>query len=154
MRTIGALCLVAACSTVVGRAQSSQPRTQWSGVYTSTQAAKGRVVYEAQCARCHGGDLQGMPWPDGRPPYPNWPARQPALTGPEFWQAWDMMPTRETLRRIKISMPMNAPGILTDAEVADVLSYIFSVQGAPAGFTELTYDQSMDPVTIRKAQTP
>ena len=47
----------------VGLSGSSWPLSQSSGVYTATQATKGRAAYERHCAECHLADLEGV----GRP---------------------------------------------------------------------------------------
>ena len=53
---------------------------------------------------------------------------------------WEMLPMADLFDRISISMPANAPGTLTGPQNADVLAYILSLNGQPAGRTELPAD--------------
>ena len=55
----------------VGAWAADEPKTQWDGVYTEAQAARGALVYSQYCASCHGPDLSGS-------------EMAPALTGGEF----------------------------------------------------------------------
>src|SRR5215213_9390439 len=65
--------LVAPWPTMYGSAQDAV--SVWSGVYTTAQAERGRVVYAAQCGRCHGDDLSGN--------------RAYPLVGERFMDHWD-----------------------------------------------------------------
>ena len=40
-------------------AQGADEPSVWDGVYSEAQAERGRQLYEASCARCHGDDLSG-----------------------------------------------------------------------------------------------
>lgn len=62
---------------ILGAGLSLQSRTGSGGANPDdvAQVAQGRAVYEAQCAACHGADLEGQPeWrvrlPNGRLPAP------------------------------------------------------------------------------------
>lgn len=95
--------------------------------------ARGKVVYAANCASCHGVDLEGEP---------NWRQPKPDLTMPapphdetgHTWHHPDRMLfelTKYGLGKLirnpdyKTSMP-NYEGVLSDAEIVAVLSYIKS----------------------------
>src|SRR5271169_4792725 len=67
---------VAAGATVGSHAQ--QARTANDGVYTDAQAARGKALYQQQCARCHGEALGG--------------GNAPPLAGSEFITAWGAQP--------------------------------------------------------------
>lgn len=96
-----------------------------------TQVALGRAVYAAQCARCHGDDLQGQPnWrarlPNGRLPAP------PHDESGHTWHHPDRILFEITKRGLN---PPNAPagyesdmpayqGILSDAEIWAVIAFL------------------------------
>lgn len=101
-------------------------RTVNDGVYTAAQAERGKAVYADGCANCHGADLSGG-------------GGGPAVTGP-FWSAWAGRSMGELFALTKGSMPMDGPGRLSDAEYADVLAYMLSVNRLPPGATELPAD--------------
>jgi mono/diheme cytochrome c family protein len=96
------------------------------------QVALGRLVYGTQCARCHGGRLEGQPnWrdrlPNGRLPAP------PHDTSGHTWHHPDTQLFNITKHGLapfvepgyESDMPAFA-GILTDGEIAAVLAYIKS----------------------------
>ena len=56
-----------------------------AGVYTQAQADAGRTAYDVSCAGCHGADLTGS-------------SDSPALTGPNFTNAWGSRTGRYVLR--------------------------------------------------------
>jgi cytochrome c5 len=107
------------------------PKTQWVGVYTAEQAARGAAVYKQKCASCHGADLAG---------YAMESTPAPALTGPDFEKNWDDFPISDLYDKIKMLMPQDDPGSLTEAQVADVIAHMLQAGKYPAGTVELTSD--------------
>ena len=101
-----------------------QQRTVWDAVYTDAQAKRGAAVYDASCASCHGADLAGA---DVAPP----------LSGFEFGSNWDGQTLDALVERIRRSMPQGAPGSLTRQESVDVVAFMLSKGGLPAGPSEL-----------------
>ena len=99
------------------------------GVYTKEQAARGENLYTEMCSQCHGDDLAG---------------REQALplAGPEFGSVWDGQPISALLGRFR-QMPPNKPNSLSRAQMVDILSYILSIDGLPAGMTPLSDEQSV-----------
>lgn len=98
----------------------------------AAQVARGQAVYAAQCASCHGADLQGQP---------NWRERQangrlPAPPHDESGHSWHH-PDNVLFAITKYGIAAYAPpdyesdmpafeGVLTDEEIAAVLAYIKS----------------------------
>ena len=115
--------LAAALWSAPGGAQSPS-RSTWSGVYSAAQAERGLKVYFATCSQCHGPDMSGI---DSAPP----------LTGGKFAANWNGVTLGAMVERIRISMPQNAPGTLTRADIADVTAYILQQNGFPVGESEL-----------------
>lgn len=99
-------------------------RTTWDGVFTEEQAARGADLYAGMCASCHGPQLGGID-------------AAPALNGGSFYANWNGISLGEMADRVRVSMPANAPGALSRQQVSDVLAYIFSRNGMPAGDEEL-----------------
>ena len=96
----------------------------WDGVYTEEQARRGQQLYATHCLSCHGESLEG-----------SGPVH--ALTGPEFLANWNGLSMGDMLERTRISMPMDKPGTLSRQQIADVLSFVLSVNKLPAGDVEL-----------------
>jgi mono/diheme cytochrome c family protein len=123
-----ALAIVRVVSVVVLLAgvlrAGAQVQTVWDGVFTTEQAERGEKLYAERCARCHGDSLAGM-------------ESAPALTGTAFYSNWEGESLNALFERMRSSMPQDKPGSLTRPQNADVLAYILSVGGYPAGTKEL-----------------
>ncbi len=102
----------------------AQAKSTWDGVFSKTQAGRGGALYQAECASCHGPQLGGID-------------AAPALVGGRFASNWNGVIIADMVDRIRISMPQNAPGKLSRQQVTDVLAYILSRNGFPAGDKEL-----------------
>lgn len=106
------------------------------GVYTKAQAVRGKQVYDASCASCHGDDLLGM-------------GPMPAVAGKDFLRRWQGKTVAELFAKAHDTMPMTAPGSLTEQQSADILAYTFSMDKFPAGQEELPHTaQALKAITI------
>jgi quinoprotein glucose dehydrogenase len=119
--------LVLACVSLAAQ-QGQQQRSSAAGVYTSDQAATGEKIYFDKCAACHGDDLAGR-------------ERAPALTGPQFVDAWTGKDLRQLLDRLE-SMPPTAPKSLSAAEYTAVLAFLLRSADMPSGTTDLPSDRA------------
>jgi S-disulfanyl-L-cysteine oxidoreductase SoxD len=99
-------------------------KSVWDGVYTAEQAKRGQPIYVKECASCHSADLTGG---ESAPP----------LAGGQFMSNWEGLSASELFKRMKESMPQNKPGSLSGQDNADMLAYMFQVNGFPAGKVEL-----------------
>ena len=99
-------------------------KSVWDGVYTSEQATRGKELYAEKCGSCHGTDLTGG---ESAPP----------LMGGEFTSNWNGLTVGDLFERIRTTMPANAPGRLPRDQIADILSWMLTVNGFPAGKAEL-----------------
>ena len=115
---------LAAASFSTVRAQ--QAKSVNDGVYAADQAKRGGAFYADTCAACHDAKLIG--------------GIGPALAGKEFIGAWKDKTVGDVFTKIKIEMPLTAPGTLTPDQTADVLSFILSANQFPAGVTALAAD--------------
>jgi mono/diheme cytochrome c family protein len=111
--------------SLLSYAQGAQ--SQWDGVYTVEQAKRGATLYEAKCSVCHGSDLAGG-------------QMAPPLVGKDFTTVWNDLPLADLFELIRVSMPQNEPGTLTNAEAADLLAYVLQSGSYPAGTSELPGD--------------
>jgi alcohol dehydrogenase (cytochrome c) len=105
---------------LAARAQSTD------GAYSVAQADRGRRIYGAYCASCHGVELEG--------------AVGPALTGPAFSGRWSRpdQSVHDLHDLIRTTMPRPAAGTLAESSYLQVTAYLLSRNGLAAGPAELT----------------
>lgn len=136
---------VAAASGVLGFAVvwggpiHAQQRTAWDGVFQAAQAERGQASYAAACAACHGPDLVSTD------------PEAPALTDFSFTLQWVGKTIGERFERIRTTMPLGAGGNLSDQEYLDILAFVLSFNGYPAGAAELTPMSDLE-VAITRAR--
>jgi cytochrome c len=107
-------------------AQSTPPlRSAWSGIYTAAQADKGKALFGDNCAKCHGGTLDGND-------------EIPALKGPHFMADWESQTVAELIQRVHGTMPMDNPGKLNTESSTAVVAYLLQQNGMPSGATPIT----------------
>ena len=94
------------------------------GVYSEAQAKRGDVLYKEQCATCHGDNLEGS-------------GPMPALAGKDFLASWQGKTVGELFEKTHTTMPATAPGSLTPAQAADIVSYLLASSKFKAGPMEL-----------------
>ena len=120
--------LVLAALTVV---MAQEPkRTVWDGVYTEAQAERGRSAYAQACASCHADDLRGK-------------STAPSLIEESFMFLWADMSLGDLFERTRLLMPSDRPGSLPPPTYADIIAFIASKNGFPAGNVELATDVAM-----------
>lgn len=88
---------------------------------------RGKVVYQQQCAMCHGKQGYGQVADDGQ-------VSIPALAGPGAWNSDSRMFNERAVLAaiIRTSMPAHDRGSLTDTEARDVAAYLTTLP-RPAG---------------------
>jgi mono/diheme cytochrome c family protein len=125
-------------------ASAQQPTTDkkiWDGVYTSVQAARGKTPFEQSCARCHNVELVGS-------------QRGPALKGSAFWAKYENDSLSSLYQYLRDNMPQDGPSLVPDNVKADILAYIMSANGMPAGNDELVADaRALDTIKIARKTT-
>jgi mono/diheme cytochrome c family protein len=136
----GTLLLSAAVMAITIRpavlAQEGGGRKIWDGVYTEAQAARGKPAFETSCGRCHNNALVGS-------------ERAPALKGDGFFSHWENDTLDKLFTKIRDTMPAGGIESVTDAGKLDILAYVLSVNGAPAGREELSIDlPALESITI------
>jgi quinoprotein glucose dehydrogenase len=123
------LALIMAASAIGGAAvpMAQAARTVWDGVYSEGQAARGKVLSDAQCAFCHQPDLRGQGF-------------APALVEDAFASRWQDGNLGDLFTIVKGTMPQDKPASLTDDEYAAIVAYLLQVNRYPAGQQELRAD--------------
>ena len=61
----------------------------------------------------------------------------PPLAGGEFLANWNGLTLGDLFERIRTTMPLNKPGMLSRQTNADILAYMLDVNKFPDGKTEL-----------------
>ena len=138
---VGLLIVYAASARPAAQQAAPPAKKIWDGVYTSAQAARGKEPFERSCARCHNVELAGS-------------QRGPALKGNAFWAKYDNEGLSSLFMFIRDTMPQDGPSLLSDEIKADVLAYIMSMNGMPAGNAELKADlRALDEIKIARKTT-
>lgn len=103
---------------------------QAEGFYTDEQAKSGEALYQANCAGCHGGKLEG--------------GLAPALNAATLYTDWG---TGDALYDMfsKV-MPPQSPGTLGEKNYVEILAFILKSSGFAAGKTPL----DAKPETLKK----
>jgi len=109
---------------------AAAPRSVWDGVYSSEQAGRGQKAYATECARCHGDDLLGDP-------------DSPPLIKEDFLKKWNGKSVGKLVEQTRKTMPSDTPGRLSRQASTDIVTYMLSVNGFPAGQSDLVYDLSL-----------
>jgi mono/diheme cytochrome c family protein len=118
----------------------------WDGVFTAAQARRGQTVYPGPCGTCHGRRLNGAP--DDPDMFST-----PPIGGAKFLRNWNGRTLAALFAYTRATMPASNPGFLTDQEFVDIIAYMLSIGGLPAGRDELEPDpQALARIVIR--QTP
>lgn len=98
------------------------------GVYTVEQARRGEELLRDECSACH---------------------MQDRFTG-RFLQAWNGATVGLLYDRIRTTMPEDRPSGLKNREYADIVAYIFELNGIPPGEEELASGKSeLDRILIQ-----
>ena len=126
----GSVTIEDVAAVLEGLEDSGQTTSVWDGVFTEEQAKRGQAVYTGACGTCHGRRLNGAPDdPDMR--------STPPLARARFLRDWDGRSLATLFEYTRATMPENNPDSLTNDEYVDVIAYMLSVGGMPAGADEL-----------------
>jgi len=105
------------------------PVSIWDGVYTTAQAERGKLVYDARCSRCHASDLRGV--------------RGAALAGDAFMLHWDAHSVGRLFQMIRDTMPPDGSATLTETEQIETVAFVLQQNGFPPGSSELPADPTV-----------
>lgn len=100
----------------------------WTGVYTATQAERGKTAFVKSCSNCHNSTLDGT-------------ARAPALHGDRFMADWLNTNVYTLFTKLRDTMPATYPETVADEVKLDILTYLLQANSFPAGSSELKLDE-------------
>lgn len=103
-----------------------------ASLYSPSQASTGSGVYAANCASCHGEQLEGGVGPALSGATLRTLAKNTKLTVGDLFQF------------MALQMPLNDPASLKREQYAQIMAYILKFNGYPAGSRPLTYQQAMN----------
>ena len=108
----------------IGAMAAQGQRSTWDGVYTEAQASRGAVLFDKECAGCHGpsGEGGGM---------------APALAGAAFAANYDGQTVADLFDRNRTTMPVGREGQVGTVQSADITAFMLQVNKFPPGPTEL-----------------
>lgn len=134
VRTLLPLALLLTGATPLAAQDGVDERTVLDSVYSAEQALRGEETYRTVCAACHApGFFQGT-------------AFQFTWAGARVYDFYDL---------VRLTMPVDNPGGLTDQQYADVIAYIFRINGYPTGDEELAPDEeALKEIRIVEAPDP
>ncbi|ADO44085.1 c-type cytochrome [Ketogulonicigenium vulgare] len=89
--------------------------------FTKAQSIGGGANYQNLCAACHGAQLEGF--------------AAPPLSGDTF--GWLDRPASEYHAYLQATMPANAIGTLTDAQVSTIMAFMAEQNGMTPGDTPI-----------------
>ena len=112
-------------SATLAQTGLAEDLTVKDGVFTAEQVASGQQVYDSQCKTCH-----------------NMRFYRDTL------RSWNNQPLLYLWENIMGTMPADNPGSLMFEEYTDVIAYILSENGFPAGDLKLDPDNGMDSIKI------
>ncbi len=98
-------------SLLAQQGDTAEVKSIQDGVYTEEQARRGEALNERVCANCHMQDF---------------------FIG-TFLKSWSGATVGALYDLISTSMPEDRPGALKPQQYADVLAYIFELNGVPPG---------------------
>jgi len=99
-------------------------RTTAAGVYTTAQAARGKVIFDNNCSECHMSDLSGR--------------SGPPLKGDDFMADWRGKPVKNLVEKVRTTMPADWRTELSESRALDVVTFLLQSNGIPSGDEELT----------------
>jgi cytochrome c5 len=123
--------------TIVGVAfaHAGAEKTIRDRVYSDTQAARGKSVYDMQCSSCHDGGVMG-----------------PSLVGDDFLASWENKTVRALYARVLTTMPADAPGSLHEQELLDLIAYLIRANGFPSGSKALETPNELNDIRIVRSK--
>jgi len=116
-----AITLAFAIATEAEPAQTTPPsQSAWDGLFNKAQVERGRIAYNAQCARCHGETLGGG-------------ETSPALVDDVFFTIWGGKTVGALVEYTRTTMPSDGPGKISRRRCIDIVAYVLSANGFPTG---------------------
>jgi mono/diheme cytochrome c family protein len=119
---IAAFAAVFPAASIVARGQSAEVRSIRDGIFSAAQVNRGRESFLWVCTECH--EMEEFTAAG---------AYLEEMDGKTLWEVFEY---------IWSEMPEDNPSWLEPEEYADVLAYILSVYGMPAGAQDMPTDEA------------
>jgi cytochrome c len=120
--------------------QTPRSPSAWDGVFNKEQVERGRTLYNAQCARCHGETLGGG-------------ENSPALVDDVFFTFWGGKTVGDLVEYTRTTMPSDGPGKITRKRCIDLAAYLLDANGFPSGDHELPGElEALGQIVITRAK--
>ena len=101
-------------------ADARSPKSVLDSVYTADQASEGKALFDQLCLRCHA---------------------SVDFASARFHEKWDARTLHDLYALVSRNMPFDQPGSLRPQQTVELLSFILSVNGYPAGNVELGWTE-------------
>jgi mono/diheme cytochrome c family protein len=134
LRLAGLLFLASVTASLVAAQTTAPRRTVWDGVYTETQAARGRMAFGEACSGCHALAAEG----------------KSPLVGEPFWKSFAQKTVGDLLEFVSTNMPNGKPGSLSESTYRDIVALMLKSNGFPSGTTELLGDTIANVQIVQK----
>jgi mono/diheme cytochrome c family protein len=108
--------LALAAASPIAAQENGSSRSVLDGVYTEAQAKRGGTAFRSNCAECHSSSQ---------------------FAGATFQRSWSGRALYDLFESIRTRMPDSNPGSLRRTTYADIIAYLFSLNGYPPGDAEL-----------------
>ena len=95
-----------------------------AGPFNAAQVEAGRTAYIDHCLMCHGAKLQGL-------------GEAQPLVGKDFVDLWGHDTAAELYTSVRIEMPQNDPGSLSDEMYLNLVAFLLHANGAKTGTVPL-----------------
>jgi cytochrome c len=123
MKIVACFLLIAAVA-----AYAADETSVWDGVYTAAQANRGKTLYSDRCSACHGDSLEGK--------------NGPSLAAASFRADFDSLAVDDLFEYVQKSMPRGNAGSLSREQTTDLVAFLLTSNGFPAGSNDLPADAS------------
>jgi cytochrome c len=115
-------------------------QSAWDGLFNKEQVERGRIAYNAQCARCHGETLGGG-------------ETSPALVDDVFFMFWGGKTVGALVEYTRTTMPSDGPGKISRRRCIDIAAYVLSANGFPTGDNEFPTElDALNRITITRTR--
>jgi cytochrome c len=105
-----------------------------AGPFNAAQVEAGRAAYIDHCMMCHGARLQGL-------------GEAQPLAGKDFVDLWGHDTAAELYTSVRVEMPQNDPGSLSDDTYLNLVAFLLHANGAKTG------TQALDAKSAVKIET-
>jgi len=101
--------------------------TIWSGVYSKTEAERGKQAYAQLCSRCHGADMKGG-------------LTAPGLIGAKFFDRWHDLRLGDVVAYIQAAMPREHEFYVPADSARAIVALMLRESGVPPGREAMSTD--------------